>query len=312
MFDSSRNHRDVAHHHNGDGSHHIGSSYHNGDGSHHIGSSHHNGGASHNGASHHQVEHTVHHIEKVLDHNPHDFSHVFKEIDHLRRHDPKHFRADLHEVNKELHAQKYLPHLQIVQDDHSGKHHRAEHGYDIIAKDPSLKHLPGHYTAVSTSHHTPRESSALHHAYHRMQHGNLWNRSLEGGHGADGGYDKNAVGGHVPDGVKKDLIDKALELAGLPATASNEAAVNKIVSRESSWNPNVTNHTDINAERGHPSTGLMQTIPSTFRQYALPGYDSNIHDPLSNLVAGIRYAQARYARGGRSGVEVVASRPGGY
>ncbi|HEY9717097.1 MAG TPA: transglycosylase SLT domain-containing protein [Trichormus sp.] len=95
-------------------------------------------------------------------------------------------------------------------------------------------------------------------------------------------------------------------------TAQNEAAVNKIVQRESGWNPNITNNWDSNARAGHPSTGLMQTIPSTFKQYAIEGYNTNIHDPLSNLVAGIRYAQARYARGGESGVAVVASRSGGY
>jgi hypothetical protein len=294
------------HHDNEDSSRrHLG-----GSSSHHHTDSHHAGGSHHNNG----VEHTVHNIEKILHHNPHDFAHVYHEVDNLRRHDPKHFNKDLDKVNKELHAHKYLPNLQIVQDDHMGKNHKVEHGYDVISKD---KNLPkGNYTVVSTSHHTPKESGAERHAYHSMhyKHGkyNGWNQSAEGGHGGDGGFDNKAVGGRVPEGAKKELIDKALQLAGLQATPSNEAAVNKIVSRESAWNPNITNNWDSNAKAGHPSTGLMQTIPSTFKQYALPGYNSNIHDPLSNLVAGIRYAQARYAKGGRSGVEVVASRPGGY
>jgi SLT domain-containing protein len=49
----------------------------------------------------------------------------------------------------------------------------------------------------------------------------------------------------------------------------------------------------------------MQTIPSTFRENALPGYDQNIKDPLSNLIAGIRYSVKRY--GSLSEVPGVAS-----
>ncbi len=276
------------------------------------GSRHENAG----GSDHKDVEHALHNIEKILHHNPHDFAHVYKEVENLRLHDPKHFSADLDKLNKELHAHKYLPNLEIVQDDHTGKNNKVEHGYDIISKDKNLP--PGNYTVVSTSHHTPEESGALRRAYHGMhyKHGkyNGWNQSAEGGHGGDGGFDHKAVGGRVPEGARKELIDKALKLAGLQVTPSNEAAVNKIVTRESAWNPNVTNHWDSNARAGHPSTGLMQTIPGTFQKWAQPGYNTNIHDPLSNLVAGIRYAQATYGhkRPGWSGVEFVASRPGGY
>jgi SLT domain-containing protein len=56
----------------------------------------------------------------------------------------------------------------------------------------------------------------------------------------------------------------------------------------------------------------MQTIPKTFEKFALPGYNTNIHDPLSNLVAGIRYAQHQYGHHGMSGVAYVAGRSGGY
>jgi hypothetical protein len=273
---------------------------------------HDDGSASKNG----NVDKTVERIEKILKHDSHDFGHVFSEIESLRKSNPKQFNADLEAVNKKLHADKYLPNLEIVRDDHVGKGNQVEHGYDVISKDNSIKNLPGNYTVVSTSHQAPQESPQLQHAYKSMHYGHGkysgWHQSVEGNKGADGGFDAHAVGGKVPTGARKELIDKALELAGVPVTPENEAAVNKIVTRESGWNPNITNHWDINAKKGHPSTGLMQTIPSTFKQYALKGYDSNIHDPLSNLVAGIRYAQARYARGGHSGVAVVASRPGGY
>ena len=38
----------------------------------------------------------------------------------------------------------------------------------------------------------------------------------------------------------------------------------------------------------------MQVIDPTFRSYAMRGYNSNIYDPLSNILASIRYAMSRY------------------
>ncbi|MGN1193823.1 MAG: phage tail tape measure protein [Dorea sp.] len=63
---------------------------------------------------------------------------------------------------------------------------------------------------------------------------------------------------------------------------------------ESGGNPNAINNWDINAKRGIPSKGLMQVIDPTFRAYAMKGYDKNIYDPLSNMLAAIRYTVARY------------------
>ncbi|CAN5495447.1 hypothetical protein BH10CYA1_BH10CYA1_24550 [soil metagenome] len=254
------------------------------------------------------------HIEQHLKHNPHDFKHVFQDIEHLRKQHPHEFHRDLQQINEDLHKKGLLPHLRLIEDDHVGKHHKVHHDYEVVSDDK--QNPKGNGTVVSTSRHAPHESERLRKAYHSMHYGgghyNGFHQSAESGGGANGGFDTHAVGGHVPDGARKELIDKALELAGVPVTPENEAAVNKIVSRESSWNPNITNNWDSNARAGHPSTGLMQTIPSTFHQYALEGLNSNIHDPLSNLVAGIRYAEARYGGHGMSGVAKVASRPGGY
>ena len=62
---------------------------------------------------------------------------------------------------------------------------------------------------------------------------------------------------------------------------------------ESGGNPKAINLWDSNAKKGIPSKGLMQVIDPTFRAYAMPGF-SNIYDPLSNILASIRYAVSRY------------------
>jgi SLT domain-containing protein len=85
---------------------------------------------------------------------------------------------------------------------------------------------------------------------------------------------------------------QALALTGQPASYS--AYVLHQMQTESSGNPNAINLTDINAQRGIPSKGLMQVIDPTFRSYAMPGLNSNIYDPLSNIVASIRYVLAQY------------------
>jgi hypothetical protein len=113
--------------------------------------------------------------------------------------------------------------------------------------------------------------------------------------------DGKGVGGRVPEGDRRDLITKALEIAGKPVTEGNISAVNTIVKHESGWKAGITNNWDINAQRGIPSQGLMQTIPPTFHSYKdrsgqveAAGHSNSIKDPLANLVAGINYASARY------------------
>ncbi len=251
-------------------------------------------------------------VEGILKSNPHDFRGVFSELDKLQQKDGKNIEGDLKHLNDHLHESGLLKGLSIIGDDREGGH-----GWAVVAEDKANKERYGHRdgTMVSTSHEA-HESQSLEHHYHSMHyrrgHYNGWHQSVEGGGGAHGGFDGNAVGGHVPPGARRELIEKALQLAGVPVSEQNISAVNKIVMRESGWNPNITNHWDSNAKAGHPSTGLMQTIPSTFKSFALPGMNNNIHDPLSNLVAGIRYAEHRYGRHGVSGVARVASRPGGY
>lgn len=63
---------------------------------------------------------------------------------------------------------------------------------------------------------------------------------------------------------------------------------------ESSGNQYALNDWDSNAAKGTPSKGLMQVIDPTFKKYALKGYDKDIYDPLSNMIASIRYTIAVY------------------
>ena len=63
---------------------------------------------------------------------------------------------------------------------------------------------------------------------------------------------------------------------------------------ESGGNPRAINLWDSNAEKGTPSKGLMQVIDPTFRAYARAGFDKDIYDPLSNILASVRYAVSRY------------------
>ena len=89
------------------------------------------------------------------------------------------------------------------------------------------------------------------------------------------------------------LASRALQMTG----QYNEGNLNRLLYQmqtESGGNPNAINNWDINAQNGIPSKGLMQVIDPTFRAYAMPGYDKNIYDPLSNMLASIRYALANY------------------
>ena len=89
------------------------------------------------------------------------------------------------------------------------------------------------------------------------------------------------------------LAKKALKLTG----QYSESNLNRLLMQmqsESSGNPRAINLWDSNAKAGLPSKGLMQVIDPTFRSYALAPYNKNIYDPLSNMIAAIRYTVSRY------------------
>ncbi|MCM6932025.1 transglycosylase SLT domain-containing protein [Enterococcus italicus] len=99
------------------------------------------------------------------------------------------------------------------------------------------------------------------------------------------------------------IATKALRMES-QYTPANLSALLYQMQTESGGNPSAINNWDINAKNGVPSQGLMQVIPPTFAAYARPGYNRNILDPLSNILASIRYTLSRYGSltGGWRGV----------
>jgi hypothetical protein len=112
--------------------------------------------------------------------------------------------------------------------------------------------------------------------------------------GKIGGFFAKLFGGSVGGGVARwaGVVAQALSMLGLPLTLSKQVLYQ--MQTESGGNPNAINLTDINAQQGDPSRGLLQTIGSTFAAYHVPGTSNNIYDPLANVAAAINYAQHVY------------------
>ena len=102
-------------------------------------------------------------------------------------------------------------------------------------------------------------------------------------------------------------VIEALGLLGQPNSLLD--GVLRRIGVESGGNPNAINLTDINAQQGHPSQGLMQTIPSTFAAWAGQFASLGITNPLANIYAGLNYALHRY---GSIGAIDPLVRPMGY
>lgn len=91
-------------------------------------------------------------------------------------------------------------------------------------------------------------------------------------------------------------IDQATDILhqqGYTDDQIDRDAIATIIRYESNGNPSAVNGGDSNAASGNHSRGLMQTIPPTFRHYALPGH-THILNPVDNIIAGVRYAVDRY------------------
>lgn len=97
--------------------------------------------------------------------------------------------------------------------------------------------------------------------------------------------------GSVPDWIRQ--ATDILREHGYRPEQMDPDAIATIIEHESSGNPAAVNDWDSNAAKGIPSKGLMQTIPPTFERWHLPGHE-RILDPVDNIIAGVRYAIARY------------------
>lgn len=120
--------------------------------------------------------------------------------------------------------------------------------------------------------------------------GGIWDKLFGGGGGGGGGKG-------IPAGVSRwaGVASQALALAGAPQ--SWLPSLLRRMQRESGGNPLAINNWDVNAQRGDPSRGLMQTIGGTFSAFAGPFRSRGIYDPLANIYAAIRYTIARYGSG---------------
>lgn len=101
------------------------------------------------------------------------------------------------------------------------------------------------------------------------------------------------------------LVERALSIMGQPSSLVE--TVLRRMNQESGGNPRAINNWDVNARRGTPSKGLMQVIDPTYRAYRHPEYDKGVYDPLSNILASMRYALSRYGS-----LSKAYNRRGGY
>jgi len=99
----------------------------------------------------------------------------------------------------------------------------------------------------------------------------------------------------------------AYQHTGDPRLKPTQANINTVSARamqESSGNPRAINLWDSNAKAGHPSQGLLQTIPSTFNAHAVPGH-TDITNPVDNTAAAVIYMVDQYGH-------LVGAGQGGY
>lgn len=156
--------------------------------------------------------------------------------------------------------------------------------------------------ATNPEAHRGGDNAQIHEGHHSQSSGGGASGGGDGasGGGADGGGgdggDGSGPSGPPPTGEVRDWITEALRIlreSGVDISSIDPADLAAIIQHESGGNPHAQNNWDSNAAAGHPSKGLMQTIPSTFNAYKLPGYD-DIWNPVHNIIAAVRYALNRY------------------
>ena len=116
---------------------------------------------------------------------------------------------------------------------------------------------------------------------------------------------KGAAGAPGGSGQWNSTILQALALLGLPSSLLGTTA--RRLQQESGGNPRAINNWDSNASRGTPSKGLMQVIDPTFAANWDGRTPKDIWNPLSNIVASMKYAIRRYGS-----LPAAYDRAGGY
>ena len=84
-----------------------------------------------------------------------------------------------------------------------------------------------------------------------------------------------------------------LQRNGVDTSTISDHDLSELIQHESSGQWNQLNNWDVNAQNGHPSKGLMQTIDQTFNDNSVPGH-RDVWNPVDNIVAGVRYGISRY------------------
>ena len=106
---------------------------------------------------------------------------------------------------------------------------------------------------------------------------------------------KENNGGGSGSGKWKGTVKKALKIAGLPTSGKYVNAWLKQIQTESGGDAKALGGTDGLADGR--AKGLVQVKPGTFNAYKMKGY-GNIWKGLDNLIAGMRYANAKYGNAG--------------
>jgi hypothetical protein len=130
------------------------------------------------------------------------------------------------------------------------------------------------------------------------------------------GNSYDAPGWSKPSGNITDWINQASDVLAAhgeaPLSAVDKGVVFLVAGYESGFNPLIVNGWDSNAKKCEASKGIMQTIPSTFIAHRILGYGV-IYDPVSNIIAGVRYVRAAYGYNpsrGRTNQDALLNTPG--